>query len=362
MVIQPKSAATSIRADTWALIWLVGCLLLSGCTRHASTPVVEFTRVPPAGEGGPDRLDAIEGRVRDARPGERIVLYAKAGPVWWIQPLAIQPFTPIASDSTWKTSTHLGTEYAAILVEPGYEPALTLKTLPPPANGVSAVATARVGPGPAVVNQTLKFSGYEWFIRHITSDRNGAISYYDPANAWTSADGALHLRVSRNGDRWMCSQVTLTNHFGYGTYLFRVKDTSYFEPATTLVMFTYDDLATEHHREMDIEMSRWGDPKNKNGDYVVQPYSYPENKVTFDVPAGTLTHSLRWQAGRATFETFRGAAKNSPSSVVEKNVFTTGIPSPGGEAVVIDFCNFKYSKRPLQNGAEAVIEKFQYLP
>jgi len=324
--------------------------------------VIEFTRVPPAGEGGPDRLESIEGNVRGAPSGERIVLYAKAGSIWWIQPLAIQPFTSIASDSTWKASTHLGTEYAALLVDPGYEPVLTMKTLPPMGNGVSAVASASVGPGPAIVNQTLKFSGYEWSIRHITSDRNGAISYYDPANAWTDADGALHLRISRDGDRWMCSQVALTNHFGYGTYLFSVRDSSRFEPATTLVMFTYDDLAAEHHREMDIEMSRWGDPKNKNGDYVVQPYLFPENKVIFDVPAGRLTHSLHWEAGRATFETFRADAKGSGVSVVEKNVFTTGIPSPGGQAVVIDFCNFKYSKVPLQNGAEAVIERFQYLP
>lgn len=362
MIVQPKSTGTLNSASGWARVWLFSCLLLSGCGRHANTPVIEFTRVPPAGEGGPDRLDRIEGNVRGAPPGERIVLYTKAGSIWWIQPLATQPYTAIASDSTWKTSSHLGTEYAALLVDPGYEPALTMKTLPRTGKGVSAMATTIVGPGPAVVNQTLKFSGYDWYIRHITSDRNGAISYYNPANAWTDAAGALHLRISRDGDRCMCSQVTLANHFGYGTYLFQVKDSSHFEPAATLVMYTYDDLATEHHREMDIEMSRWGDPKNKNGDYVVQPYLFPENKVVFDVPAGTLTHSLHWQARRATFETLRGATKSSNAQVVEKNVFTTGIPSPGGEAVVIDFCNFKYSKRPLQNGAEAVIEKFQYLP
>jgi hypothetical protein len=362
MLGELKSTGTSIHPNAWARIGLLACLLLSGCGRHANTPVIEFTQVPPAGEGGPDRLDGIEGRVRGATPDERIVLYAKAGSIWWIQPLAFQPFTSIASDSTWKTATHLGTQYAAILVDAGYEPALTLKTLPPKGNGVFAVATASVGAGPAIVNRTLKFSGYEWYVRHVTSDRNGAISYYAPANAWTDPDGALHLKISRDGDRWMCSQVALTNHFGYGTYLFQVKDSSRFEPAVTLAMFTYDDLATDHHREMDIEMSRWGDPKNKNGGYVVQPYFFPENKVTFEVPAGPLTHSLHWQAGKATFDTTRGTAKDNHAPVVEKNVFATGIPSPGGEAIVIDFCNFKYSKRPLQNGAEAVIEKFQYLP
>lgn len=362
MALHLKRAGAFIGDNAWAGVWSILLLVAIGCTRHSAAPSIKFSRVPPAGEGGPDKLDSIEGSVNNASAGERIVLYAKAGSVWWIQPLATQPFTPIASDSTWKTSSHLGTEYAALLVDPGYAPALTLKALPAKGKGVAAVATAIVGPAPAVVNRTLRFSGYEWYVRHITSDRNGAISYYDPANVSTGADGSLHLRITRVGDRWMCSQVTLLNHFGYGTYLFTVRDTSHFEPAAALVMFTYDDLASEHHREMDIEMSRWGDPRSKNADYVVQPYSFPENKVTFDAPAGTLTHSLHWQAGRATFETIRGAATYRNASEVEKNVFTTGIPSPGGEAVVIDFCNFKYSKQPLQNGAEAVIEKFHYLP
>lgn len=362
MDVRERSAGMLIPAQIWAPVVLSSCLLIAGCGHHASKPLITFTRVPPAGEGGPDKLDNIEGRVRGAKPGERIVLYAKAGSIWWIQPLAMQPFTPIESDSTWKTSTHLGSEYAAILVEPGYVPALTLKTLPPTGPEVSSTVSVRVGPGPPTVNQTLQFSGYTWYVRHISSDRNGAISYYDPANAWTAPDGTLHLRISRDGDRWKCSQVTLANHLGYGTYRFQVRDTSEFEPAAALSMFTYDDLASEHHREMDIEISRWGDPKNKNGDYVVQPYSFPENKVIFELPGGTLTHSLRWQAGRATFETFRGVADGATASAYQKSIFATGIPSPGGEAIVIDFCNFKFSKRPLQNEAEAVVEKFQYLP
>jgi hypothetical protein len=345
-----------------ALSGLILILTLSGCDRAAKRPVIEFTQIPAAGEGGPDRLEDIEGTVRDAPPGERIVVYAKAGTVWWVQPLATRPFTSIASNGTWKTSTHLGSEYAAVLVDPGYDPASTMKTLPSAENGVSAVVSKTVGSEPSVLSQTLKFSGYDWYIRHITSDRNGGISYYDPANAWTDKDGALHLRISRDADRWKCSQVTLANHFGYGTYLFTVRDASHLQPAAALVMFTYDDLATEHHREMDIELSRWGDPKSKNGDYVVQPYMFPENKVIFNVPAGRFTHSLRWEPGRATFTTSQETTKGRDPLIVEKNVFTTGIPTPGGEAPVIDFCDFKYSKVPLEGQAEVIVERFQYLP
>jgi hypothetical protein len=345
-------------------IFVLLCLLLAGCNSQMAggKPDIQFTRVPPAGEGGSDKLDIVEGSVRGAKPGQRVVLYAKAEGVWWVQPLDSRPFTAIGSDGTWKSATHLGSQYAALVVDPGFQPAATIKALPPEGGAVEAVAAVSVGEALVTVDQTLNFSGYEWNIRHITSDRNGAISFYDAQNAWTDSEGNLHLRISRQGDRWMCSQVILKSHLGYGTYLFSVRDTSHLEPGATLAILTHDDLPAEHHREMDIELGQWGDPKNKNADYVVQPYNFPENKVIFEAPSGRLTHSLHWEAGKATFQTFRDSGHGSRPSVVETNEFTTGIPSPGGQNVILDFCDFKYSKVPLKDGAEVVIEKFRYLP
>jgi hypothetical protein len=95
---------------------LLVCLLLGAC--HSRSPNVEFSRVPPADAGGPDKLDTIEGRVKGARPGQQIVLYARSEGLWWIQPFSNRPFTKIQGDSSWKSQTHLGTEYAALLVTP----------------------------------------------------------------------------------------------------------------------------------------------------------------------------------------------------------------------------------------------------
>src|SRR5215469_4329466 len=65
------------------LLWGAGSLLLSACS--ASHPTIEFTRVPPADKGGPDVMDVIEGRVRGAKPGQQIVVFAH-GEVWWAEP------------------------------------------------------------------------------------------------------------------------------------------------------------------------------------------------------------------------------------------------------------------------------------
>jgi signal transduction histidine kinase len=123
------------------------CVLLAGCgARNTSVgPSIEFTKVPLASEGGPDKVDTIEGRVVGFRPGQHVVLFARWGP-WWVQPLADQPFTRIQPDSKWRNSTHLGTEYAALLVDPEYRPQATMDVLPSEGAGVIAVAITKGKP------------------------------------------------------------------------------------------------------------------------------------------------------------------------------------------------------------------------
>jgi signal transduction histidine kinase len=122
-------------------------LLLAGCGTHTDdvAPSVKFTRIPPAEQGGAARLDRIEGRVRGARVGQRVVLYARSG-IWYVQPFADQPFTQVQPDSTWASPTHLGTEYAALLVDGDYRPPATLDMLPRPGAGVVSVTSVEGTP------------------------------------------------------------------------------------------------------------------------------------------------------------------------------------------------------------------------
>lgn len=340
---------------------LLFCILFSGCGQRSGAPgpSVQFTRVPPAVEGGPDKLDIVEGRVTGAVPGQQIVLYAKSG-AWWIQPLANETFTAIQPDSRWINSTHLGTEYAALLVEPGYRPAATASALPVPGGGVVAVAIAKGGD--SAITKTLSFSGYEWRIREAPSDRGG-INFFEASNAWTDAEGALHLRIAKREGHWTCAEVTLTRNLGYGTYSFVVRDTSHLKPPVVLSVFTWDyGGASQNHREMDIEISQWGDPTSKNAQYVVQPFFIPENASRFMLPGGVMTHSFRWEPGRVSFKTVRGAAPGRESRPVAEHVFTSGVPFPGIETLRMNLYVFGGAKDPLQNGTEVVVEKFEYLP
>jgi hypothetical protein len=59
--------------------------------------------------------------------------------MWYIQPLADSPYTEVTQDNTWKTWTHTGCTYAALLVTPAFQPRSIVGTLPPVGGPVLAL-------------------------------------------------------------------------------------------------------------------------------------------------------------------------------------------------------------------------------
>src|SRR6266581_250803 len=220
---------------------LLFCIALTSCqSRQADTgPSIEFSKIPPAAQGGRERVDTIAGRVSGAHPGQQIVIYARSGP-WWVQPWPDRPFIPIRADSTWSSETHLGFEYAALLVDPGYHPPPTMDVAPSQGGSIVLVRTVKgVGTPTLAPTKPLKFSGYDWDVRTIASDRGGTNNLYDPDNAWTDASGALHLQIKPKSGRWSCVEMVLNRSLGYGSYVVTVRDTSHLEPAAVFSMITF---------------------------------------------------------------------------------------------------------------------------
>ncbi|MDQ1389263.1 MAG: hypothetical protein QOF56_2717 [Acidobacteriaceae bacterium] len=331
--------------------------------RPQETPSIIFTKIPPAAQGGRERVDTISGRVTNARPKQQIVIYAHSGQ-WWVQPWPDHPFIPIKADSTWSTETHLGLEYAALLVEPDYHP-LPMTDVAPTQGGSVALVTIVKGVGEPQLAPTgsLKFSGYDWGVRMIASDKGGTNNLYDPENAWTDASGTLHMQIKKKSVSWSCAEIFLNRSLGYGTYSLTVRDTSYLEPAAAFSMFTFDESASEQHfHELDVEIHGRGDAANKNNaQYAIQPFYSPGNLFPFAAPPGTLTYVLRWEPGHATFKTFRGRSSGAGAQLVSEHEFT-GIPGPGQAKLRLIFFVVASDKNPMQKPSEVVVEKFEYLP
>ena len=369
-------ADTQIVARTAIFSVLLAYCALAGCHSSSddSAPTIVFSKIPAAQEShykidiiedGDYTKDTIEGRATGARPGQRIVLYAKTDGRWGVCRQSGQRFTNIDADGRWKASVHLGTQYSALLVDPTYSPPEQTESSPTIGNGVVALAVVN-GEGPAPVlpsPKTLNFSGYEWKTSTGPIFRAGSRNFFDPANVSTDERGALHLRISGSADKWSAAELQLTRSLGYGTYSFQVRDVSHLEPSATLTLITWDGVGTEsNRRELDVELGRWGYLDNDNVHYVVQPYYVPANFVAFRMPAGVYTQSFHWEQGKVTFSTVAGSGDTGAGRVINQHVFTSGVPSPVSHSVRIALYVFHQGHIALTRENEVIIDKFEYLP
>jgi len=147
------------------------CLVLGACHSQptTSTPALAFSKVPQSDPEARNKNATVEGRATGFRPGQRIVLYIKSDGRWGLQRSFGQPFTKIANNGRWSSSSDLGTEYAALLVDSNYNPPELTEALPIVGSGVAAVAMVKgAGPEPELPSpKKLSFSGYE---RSVASD------------------------------------------------------------------------------------------------------------------------------------------------------------------------------------------------
>lgn len=343
---------------------LIILILLAGCGASQSklAPTIEFARIPPQDVGGSVKMVAVEGKVVGAKTGQQIVLFAKSGQ-WFVQPFLSRPFTEIQADSSWQSTIHTGTEYAALLVEPDYRPPARTDELPAVGGGVIAVASVKGTGELPVASKTVNFSGYEWFTRETTFYRKGTQTVFDPKNVWIDERGFLHLRIANDSGKWTSGKVNLTRSLGYGTYIFTVRDISRLEPGGYLSLSTWDPLeAGQNHREMILEVSRPKEAADKNLQFIIQPYYLAMNVAQFNAPAGVLTHTIHWEPGKAEFKTFRGSEIGEAAKPIAEHLFTLGIPTSESETVNISLYISDYSEQSLKGESEVVVEKFEYLP
>jgi hypothetical protein len=345
------------------LLLLFSLQLLAGCSKHP--PTLTFTEIPVAAMGGPDNVALFQGDVHHARNGQRLVLYCKADK-WYLQPDPYHPYTEVLPGGHWKREVHLGSDYAAMLVDARFTPPATAAALPQIGNGVIAISTtpgSAEGPfHPTHPIHKIRFDGYDWVVRQVPIGRLGPHSY-SVNNVSLDEHGFLHLRITKGADGWVCSDVRLDRSLGYGTYTFTVEDSSHFEPAVVFSMFTWSEAGMAYnHREMNINLSRWGHSEGNNAEFIVQPFYVKTNSYRFTLPAGLHTFSLHWEPGNATFRSVSGATAAESLRPVALHSFGGNIPPPADETASMNFCEFSLAEVPLRHEAEIVVERFQYLP
>lgn len=157
-------------------------------------------------------------------------------------------------------------------------------------------------------SDTLYFSGYKWVSKDSKEKITGPGQNFfsgSKENVWVDPHGKLHLKTSRKDGRWYCSEVRLTESFGYGEYTFRVEaNPAKLDKNFVVGFFTYDhDDSAHHHREIDMEFATWGKDNDLNTQYVVQPASNPENISRFNTDLSRTTeHTISWRKNKIRFK------------------------------------------------------------
>jgi hypothetical protein len=218
--------------------------------------------------------------------------------------------------------------------------------------------TAQWKPGPT--SKRITFSGHQWIVKDSGGHRVGPDSNYFSEDAVSVDADGLTLRVFEKDGRYYCAEIVSVAHFGYGTYRFVVaSNVSRLAPELVLGLFTWSDDPGDEgsHKELDIELSRWGDPANDVAQFVVQPYTRPGNIRRFALPpdVSESTHTFEWAPNRVRFTSAVG------SRVVKEEVFTSRIPAPADENARLNL--WVAGSRIRHTGDfEVRIRRFEFVP
>jgi hypothetical protein len=241
-----------------------------------------------------------------------------------------------------------------------------------PALVLLAVSTAGAVMAQSGYGNYFSFSGYTWRTKVSSAKVGPGPNFFSQNNVSVDALGRLHLKISKSGAKWLCSEIVLQQPLGYGTYRFYVDSTlDNLDPSVVLGLFTWNDDAAYNHRELDIEFARWGSASNNNGWYTVQPYNVAGNQASFVQPATAAgsTHILDWLQDSLTgnlsahFLSLTGFAPASSSTnpPIFEHTFSAGGPPTGGENVRMNLWLFQGKAPAGRNTIEIIVNKFEFV-
>ncbi|MEI7900194.1 MAG: hypothetical protein WCK89_08070 [bacterium] len=308
-------------------------------------------------------------------PAHGVAVYIYVGG-WWTKPAFANPLSTVRTNGMWTCDITTGgsdayaTQLAAYLVPTNYSPPLAEGWAQlPTALDSNAVASVRVT---RPFTRRLGFSGYDWSVKDSRGLRTGPGDNFfsdSTSNVWVDAQGRLHLKICKRDGLWSCAELVSLRSFGYGTYrVFTDSPANGIDTNAVLGLFTWSDDAPYAYREIDIEVSRWGNASDTdNAQFVVQPWNQPGHLVRYRVPPAVTnaTHSFTWHSNRIDFASHTGHYVLPPASntVISQWLFlSTGVPQTGGENFRMNL--WLYTTNGTTDGLdeEWVVSRFAFIP
>lgn len=349
-------------------IVLTTALLLppfSAARTQTESPGLVIASIPDFG----DRVSTtLRGRVTNISPDKYsdfklAMLVGFEGLGYYSKPFCNPLFTPINSDGSWSANIVTGgvDELASVIVvylmRAGFQTTCVL-------GGSNLLDFEREAAAKIVIHRdnpaakTIGWGGEIFEVRELPVPADPGRNLFRADNAFLDDRGYLHLRLSKAADRrWQAGEIFSRRILGRGRYVFYVETSADQLPLNATVgLYTFGLDPTMSHREIDIEMGRFGVANAMNAQFVIQPFTNPNNIRRFDLPAGQRSIlSFDWQKDRVLFK-----AMTAPGAVVQEWTYPNAVLQLVDERLRFNLWSvFPSSDDP---DSEVVISKFEFFP
>ncbi len=222
--------------------------------------------------------------------------------------------------------------------------------------------------------RTLEFAGRIWRVKGPGYYGPGPSNFcHLPDCVWVDGEGRLHLSIKLQGSTWTSTEVVLDQALGYGDYIFTTKgaiDLLDIHAVLGLFIWQYGPcwdpsyLWWNPYNEIDVEISRWGDPGRDVAQFVVQPYDWGGNISRFDASFGSeelSSYAFNWLPDHLEFRSWRGgSADESPENMIHEWTYTGAhIPRPEQPRVHLNL--WQYGGAPATE-QEVIFDDFAFMP
>jgi hypothetical protein len=241
-----------------------------------------------------------------------------------------------------------------------------LVTLPLISGRLPAPASERAASSSSI--STIRFSGYTWRVKASRTPVGPGPNRFSgrAKNVWLDSRGRLHLGIVKRSGSWYCSEVVNTASLGYGSYYFTLAGrVDRLDRNAVLGLFTWDDTSAAYsHREIDIELSRWGDPSAANAQYVVQPWQKPGHEHRFRVRLGgdLSTYRFTWSPRAVRFTSYRGRPGARGKTIQSWTFAGGGVPRPGSEHARLNLWLMDGEPPSRRHEVEVIVQSFRFVP
>jgi hypothetical protein len=336
-----------------------------------SGDAIRFTSVPEWGNAGTN----LYGRVNVNPSAYKVagLIFIEEAGGWWTKPSFASPAVTIAADSGFMLDFTGGgldrycTRLMAVLVPNSYQVPVFDGDAELPAEFLShpyAIVARPHG------DRKLEWAGVTWTVKRTVDNipMSPGPNLFNSAenNVFVDTESCLHLKINNSmTGQWLCSELIADTSFGYGTYTFNLKSrVDNFDLNTVLGIFTWDDISEyfapspeAYFREYDFEFGYWSIPGNDVGQFVIQPWTSPQNIYRFPMSSETNTiHKMTWTKDAIEFTSLR----EDQSVIAQFEYDGIHFKEPGTENIRINLW-LVFGQAPLAN-QEAVLSGFQFEP